>query len=78
MTPANEDVGEHDSRTAYQKKTGRLTPNTSALDPFMVRAALPSHEAVKKYDLYLKDHAKRLRQLEKLAAGELTPSAGSY
>lgn len=64
--------------TAYQKKTGRILPGTSSLDPFIVRASLPTIEAVRKYDNYLKDHKRRLRQLEKLAAGELTPSEESY
>ena len=61
-----------------EKKTGRMLPGKGATDSFTVRASLPTIEAVKKYDNYLKEHKRRLRQLEKLAAGELTPSSGSY
>lgn len=64
-----------DTRTAYEKKTGR---KGVALDSFAVRSQLVSSEAVKAYDSYLKDHKRRLRQLERLAAGELTPSSEHY
>jgi hypothetical protein len=64
--------------TNNQKKTGKLLPGTTSLDTFTVRAALPTPAAVKAYDNYLKEHARRLRQLERLAAGELTPSSESY
>jgi hypothetical protein len=61
-----------------QKKTGKVIPGATSNDPFFVRAALKSPDAVRKYDSYLKEHKRRLRQLEKLAAGELTPSEDGY
>ncbi len=41
---------------------------------FNVRESLGSVEAMKKYDKYLREHARRLRQLEKEARGEMSPS----
>jgi hypothetical protein len=68
----------NDTRTPHEKKTGRVIPKAASLDSFTVRQSLTSMEAVKAYDKYLKDHKRRLRQLERLAAGELTPSSESY
>ncbi len=47
-------------------------------DVMTVRQSLPSVEAMQKYDNYLRDHAKRLRQLIKVAAGELSPGEDWY
>lgn len=54
------------------------TNSTTKVNPFMVRESLGSVEAMRAYDNYLKEHKRRLRQLEKLAAGELTPSDAWY
>lgn len=64
--------------TPHQKKTGRVLPGATSLDSFTVRQALPTMQAVQAYDKYLKEHKRRLRQLEKLARGELTPSEDGY
>ena len=56
-----------------ERKTGKVIPGASNLDPLTVRSMLPTPEAVKRYDIYLKEHKARLRQLERLARGELTP-----
>lgn len=69
---------QNDTRTAYQKKVGTLHPKAVSLDAFTVRQSLPTLEAVRNYDNYLKEHKRKLRQLEKLAAGELTPSEEGY
>ncbi len=67
-----------DSSIPNQKKTGKLTEGNKSLDTFTVRQQLRSAEAIKSYDQYLRDHKRRLRQLEKLASGELTPSSEHY
>jgi hypothetical protein len=43
-----------------------------------VRSALGSLEAMRRYDSYLQEHRRRLRQLEKEAAGEMSPSDEWY
>lgn len=68
---------DNDDRTPNEKKTGR-TLKTQALDVFTVRQQLKSVEAMKAYDKYLKDHKRRLSQLEKIASGEAAPSSQSY
>jgi hypothetical protein len=45
---------------------------------FNVRDALGSLDAIKKYDAYLVEHKRRLRQLEKEAAGDMCPSDDWY
>lgn len=45
---------------------------------FSVRDSLPTLEAMKRYDEYLADHRRRLRQLEKEANGEMSPSGEWY
>ena len=72
---ANSNDGADEARTDNEKKTGRTLPGH---DEFSVRSALRTPEAVMKYDNYLKDHKRRLRQLERLARGELTPSSENY
>lgn len=67
--------------TDNERKTGRKVPEAPNMDPIAVRSALilkGAPGAVSKYDKYLKDHKRRLAQLERLAAGELTPSSESY
>lgn len=64
--------------TPYQQKTGRMAEGTMSVDYLSVRNALTSLKAVQAYDLYLKEHKRRLRQLEKLAAGELSPGEDWY
>lgn len=64
--------------TDNEKKTGRVLPGAKSIDSFTVRQSLPTLEAVQKYDAYLRSHKRRLRQLERLAAGELTPSSENY
>ncbi len=66
-----------DDRTDNEKKTGRKLNGKKGFDAFVVRQQL-SPDAAQRYDTYLKDHKKRLRQLEKLAAGEMSPSSQSY
>ena len=68
---------DNDNRTPNEKKTGRALKQP-ALDVFTVRQQLNSVEAMKAYDKYLKDHKRRLSQLEKIAAGESAPSSQSY
>jgi hypothetical protein len=74
---SNDDAPESDAPD-NQKKTGRLMPGTTNLDPLTVRSALRTPQAVAAYDKYLKDHKRRLQQLERLARGEMTPSSESY
>ncbi len=66
---------QHYTPSANEAKTGRAP---APADTFTVRQALPTMKAVNEYDKYLKDHRRRLRQLEKLASGEMTPSSQSY
>lgn len=68
----------NDTRSDNEKKTGKCPGKMPSLDTFTVRAQLPTLKAVSEYDKYLKDHRRRLRQLEKLAAGEMSPSSQSY
>jgi len=48
------------------------------INPWNVLACLGSVEAVKKYNEYLKEHRRRLKQLEREANGEMSPSEESY
>lgn len=68
--------GSADTRTTCEKKTGKKTKG--GWDSFAIRSQLVSAEAVRAYDNYLKEHKRRLRQLVRLAAGELTPSSEYY
>lgn len=43
-----------------------------------VRDGLGSIEAMRKYDEYIKEHRRRLRQLEKEARGDMCPSDEWY
>ncbi len=43
-------------------------------NPWNVRDSLGSLEAMRRYDEYLKEHTRRLRQLCKEARGEMSPS----
>lgn len=45
---------------------------------FNVRDQLGSLDAVRRYDTYLIEHKRRLRQLEKEARGEMSPSGEWY
>ncbi len=45
---------------------------------FSIREQMGSLEAMRKYDAYLKEHRLRLRQLEKLARGEMCPADEWY
>ena len=42
------------------------------------RDSLDSLEAMKRYDAYITEHNRRLRQLEKEARGEMSPSGEWY
>ena len=64
--------------TKNEVKTGRVVPGARSMNEFSVRASLPTIEAVQRYNDYLKEHRRRLKQLVQLAAGELTPSSGGY
>lgn len=75
MTNENSD---NDERTANEKKTGKVLKGSKTTDTFSVRQALGSVEAMRKYDNYLKEHKSRLRQLRRLANGEMCPSSQSY
>lgn len=56
------------------KRTSLGTPT----DTFTVRNALPTLTAKQKYDAYMRDHRRQLRQLEKEARGEMSPSGEWY
>ena len=43
-----------------------------------VRDSLGSLDAMRKYDAYLHEHARRLRQLHKEARGDMAPSGEWY
>lgn len=75
--PHMKDTETEDTRTPNEKKTGK-TLKEGATDCFSVRQALTSTEAIKKYDNYLKEHSSRLRQLHRVANGEMAPSSRSY
>mgnify|MGYP001574536356 CR=1 FL=1 len=45
---------------------------------FNVRDSLRSVAAIRSYDSYVLEHKRRLRQLESLAKGDLTPSGEWY
>jgi len=47
-------------------------------NPWNVRAQLGSPTAMRAYDAYLTEHKRRLRQLEKEARGEMSPSGDWY
>lgn len=48
------------------------------LNPWNVREQLGSLEAMRKYDEYIREHTRRLRQLYKEARGEMSPSGEWY
>ena len=60
----------HDSPMleASQKKT----------NPWNIRDNLGSVDAMKRYDVYITEHKRRLRQLEKEARGDMCPSDEWY
>lgn len=76
VTQMSNDRSDVDTRTPHQKKTG--TAQGQATDVYSVRNALPNPAAMKKYDNYLKEHKARLRQLERIANGDMAPSSQSY
>ncbi len=43
-----------------------------------VRDSLGSIDAMRRYDAYVKEHNRRIRQLEKEARGEMSPSGEWY
>lgn len=47
-------------------------------NPWNVRDNLGSVETMKKYDEYIAEHRRRLRQLEKEARGDMCPSGEWY
>jgi hypothetical protein len=67
-----------DDRTPNERKTGRVVKGSKNTDTFTVRQALGSVEAMRKYDNYLKEYRSRMRQLQRLARGEMAPSSQSY
>lgn len=47
-------------------------------NPWNVRDQLGDLATIRKYDTYLTEHKRRLRQLEKEARGEMSPSGDWY
>jgi hypothetical protein len=57
---------------------GKTSLNGFNKPTFNIRDTLGSVEAIKKYEAYLADHGRRLRQLEKEARGDMAPSDEWY
>ena len=66
---------EDDKKPQRYAYAGDLGPRKSK---FNIIEALGSVEAVRKYSAYLSEHARRLRQLQKEAKGEMSPSDEWY
>ena len=62
----------------YIKKTGKKPEKEKESNSFFFRESLGSQEAMKAYDEYVKEHRRKLRQLEREAAGEMAPSGDWY
>jgi len=60
------------SKTKAEKKAERMEAIKASWWNF--RWQLKSPEAVRKYDLYCKEHARRLKQLYAEASGSMSPS----
>ena len=76
LTQMSTDRSDVDTRTPYQRKTGNVQGQNT--DVYSVRNALANPAAMKKYDNYLKEHKARLRQLQRIANGDMAPSSQSY
>ncbi len=72
------------NKSAATRSVGAPTGNPpleqaqKKLNPWNVRDALGSLEAMRRYDEYIREHTRRLRQLYKEARGEMSPSGEWY
>ena len=53
-------------------------PKNKGFDTFNVRQSLLTLKAKRDYDMYCRDHAKRLKQLEQIASCGVAPSDQWY
>lgn len=67
-----------DDRTENEKKTGRVMKGEATNDPLFVRQSMHSVKAMHEYDKYLKEYKSRMRQLKRIANGDMAPSSQSY
>lgn len=65
-----------DTRTS--RESPMLGTSQRKTNPWNVRDSLGSIEVIKKYDAYITEHRRRLRQLEKEARGDMCPSDEWY
>ncbi len=70
MSLMNEDVTLSSPTASAAEKPGESHKKTI----WNVRDALGSLEAMRRYDVYITEHRRRLRQLYKEARGDMSPS----